>query len=264
MIQQLPEELRDAVCVFYLVLRALDTVEDDMALPLATKVPLLRRFHRLSYDPAWAMTGCGAGEYVRLMEQYPRVTEVFGRLDPRYQGVVADICRRMGAGMAEYISKDGVPSVAQYDEYCHYVAGLVGIGLSQLFALSGLEAPEFAADEARSNEMGLFLQKTNIIRDYLEDINEEPAPRMWWPEEVWGRYAPSLAALKEPAAAPAALACLNHMVLDALRHVPACLDYMRALRDPAVFRFCAIPQIMAIGTLALCYNNHRVFTGAPR
>jgi farnesyl-diphosphate farnesyltransferase len=25
--------------------------------------------------------------------------------------------------------------------------------------------------------MGLFLQKTNIIRDYLEDINEEPAPR---------------------------------------------------------------------------------------
>jgi len=25
--------------------------------------------------------------------------------------------------------------------------------------------------------MGLFLQKTNIIRDYLEDIMEEPAPR---------------------------------------------------------------------------------------
>jgi len=25
--------------------------------------------------------------------------------------------------------------------------------------------------------MGLFLQKTNIIRDYLEDILEEPAPR---------------------------------------------------------------------------------------
>ena len=30
-IQQLDEELRDAVCVFYLVLRALDTIEDDMA-----------------------------------------------------------------------------------------------------------------------------------------------------------------------------------------------------------------------------------------
>ena len=31
--------------------------------------------------------------------------------------------------------------------------------------------------EDLANHMGLFLQKTNIIRDYLEDINEEPAPR---------------------------------------------------------------------------------------
>lgn len=49
-IQQLPERLRDAVCVFYLVLRALDTVEDDMALPDDVKVPLLRCFHEKSYD----------------------------------------------------------------------------------------------------------------------------------------------------------------------------------------------------------------------
>ena len=38
-----------------------------------------------------------------------------------------------------------------------------------------------------SNGMGLFLQKTNIIRDYLEDIMEEPAPRMFWPRDVWGK-----------------------------------------------------------------------------
>jgi farnesyl-diphosphate farnesyltransferase len=50
-IQQLPDRLRDAVCVFYLVLRALDTVEDDMALDDAVKLPLLRCFHKKSYDP---------------------------------------------------------------------------------------------------------------------------------------------------------------------------------------------------------------------
>lgn len=33
-----------------------------------------------------------------------------------------------------------------------------------------------------SNSMGLFLQKTNIIRDYLEDINEK---RIFWPRAVW-------------------------------------------------------------------------------
>lgn len=36
------------------------------------------------------------------------------------------------------------------------------------------------------------LQKTNIIRDYLEDINEIPAPRMFWPREIWGKYATRL------------------------------------------------------------------------
>ena len=44
-IQQLPAELRDAVCVFYLVLRALDSIEDDMAFPEDKKLPLLRSLH---------------------------------------------------------------------------------------------------------------------------------------------------------------------------------------------------------------------------
>lgn len=57
---------------------------------------------------------------------------------------------------------------ADYDLYCHYVAGLVGIGLSSLFAGSGLEGDEFLKLDDLSNCMGLFLQKTNIIRDYLE------------------------------------------------------------------------------------------------
>ena len=45
--------------------------------------------------------------------------------------VIADITRRMGAGMAKYIQQD-VETVADYDEYCHFVAGLVGVGLSQV------------------------------------------------------------------------------------------------------------------------------------
>lgn len=44
-IQMLPESLRDPICVFYLTLRALDTVEDDMALPNERKLPLLHTFH---------------------------------------------------------------------------------------------------------------------------------------------------------------------------------------------------------------------------
>lgn len=47
----------------------------------------------------------------------------------------------------------------------------------QLFVDSGLEKEDLVAEEDLANQMGLFLQKNNIVRDYLEDINELPAPR---------------------------------------------------------------------------------------
>lgn len=261
-IQQLPPELRDPVCIFYLVLRALDTVEDDMAISVTDKLPTLLSFHEKIYDREYKAQ-CGYGAYVRLMTQYPRVTDVFLRLGQKQQQVIADITKRMGSGMAKYIERD-VETVADYDEYCHFVAGLVGIGLSQLFAASGLETADFANMESLSNHMGLFLQKTNIIRDYLEDIEEEPAPRMFWPKEIWGQYGKSLADFKSPSNASQAVQCLNHMVTDALRHAPESLKYMERVRDPQNFRFCAIPQVMAIGTLALCYNNAKVFRGVVK
>jgi hypothetical protein len=37
-------------------------------------------------------------------------------------------------------------------------------------ATSGLEAPSFAKADNLANQMGLFLQKTNIIRDYLVSV----------------------------------------------------------------------------------------------
>lgn len=45
--------------------------------------------------------------------------------------VIADITHRMGDGMAEFIEKE-VLTGRDYDLYCHYVAGLVGIGLCQV------------------------------------------------------------------------------------------------------------------------------------
>lgn len=50
-------------------------------------------------------------------------------------------------------------------------------GGGQIFVDSGLEKANLIAEVDLANNMGQFLQKTNVIRDYLEDINEEPAPR---------------------------------------------------------------------------------------
>jgi farnesyl-diphosphate farnesyltransferase len=49
------------------------------------------------------------------------------------------------------------------------------------------------------------------------------------------------------------------MTLVTLVHAVDCLIYLSVLRDQSVFNFCAIPQVMAIATLALVYRNPAVF-----
>ncbi len=260
-IQQLPENLKDAVCIFYLVLRALDTIEDDMKLPKEEKPELLRNFHKRSYDENFTLKNVGDQEDYRvLLEHYDKVVRFFKSLDAGYREVIVDITEKMGNGMADFAEKE-VASVDDYNLYCHYVAGLVGIGLSDLFSASGLENPELKTRHDLSNSMGLFLQKTNIIRDYHEDIFSD---RSFWPKEIWGKYAGELTFFTENSRHPKSLACLNEMVINALEHLPDVTDYLRLIKNESIFRFAAIPQVMAIATLAAVFNNPKVFTGVVK
>jgi Squalene/phytoene synthase len=110
----------------------------------------------------WSMSGVGEGDERVLLEQYHRCVSVYKRLSTASQVVIADITRRMGEGMASYVGKDlgqGTVTVDDYNLYCHYVAGLVGEGLSRLFTCSGYESPAVAGvSSTLANTMGLFLQ----------------------------------------------------------------------------------------------------------
>eukprot|EP01102_Stenamoeba_stenopodia_P008625 TRINITY_DN2505_c0_g1_i2.p1 TRINITY_DN2505_c0_g1~~TRINITY_DN2505_c0_g1_i2.p1 ORF type:complete len:454 (+),score=124.31 TRINITY_DN2505_c0_g1_i2:107-1363(+) len=254
-IQELPEELRHPICIFYLVLRGLDTVEDDMKISLETKLPLLHTFHEKISEPGFHLNGIGDGPYYPLLlEHFDKVVVEYNGLKDCYKKPICDITRKMGDGMAEFCQRK-VVTEQDFDLYCHYVAGLVGIGLTQLFAGSGLEEPEVGTQLGLANSMGLFLQKTNIIRDYLEDVNEG---RIFWPDSVWSRYASKIEDFRD-IPNQNRTNCLNYLVNNALQHIPDVMDYMSKLKHPMVFRFCAIPQVMAIATLALCYNNDDVF-----
>ncbi|XP_077367406.1 squalene synthase isoform X2 [Festucalex cinctus] len=258
-IQALDGELRHAVCIFYLVLRALDTLEDDMSIPLHTKLPMLNDFHTFLYQDAWNFSDSREKDR-QVLEDFPTISLEFRNLAEEYREVISDICRRMGVGMAEFLEKK-VASMKEWDKYCHYVAGLVGIGLSRLFSASRLEEAQVGRDAHLANSMGLFLQKTNIIRDYLEDTREG---RAFWPQEAWSQFAGRLEDLAQPEKLESAVACLNLLVTDALRHVPDVIAYLARLRNQSVFNFCAIPQVMAIATLSSCYNNPRVFEGVVK
>lgn len=49
---------------------------------------------------------CGYKHYKELMQKFDTVIDVFLALDPKFQAVIADITKRMGAGMAKFITKD--------------------------------------------------------------------------------------------------------------------------------------------------------------
>ncbi|EFA80770.1 farnesyl-diphosphate farnesyltransferase [Heterostelium album PN500] len=272
-INELDPHLKDAICVFYLVLRGLDTVEDDTTVSLETKLPVLTKFAEGLYQPGFKVFGYGMNNDEKmLVENFDKVVDVYLSLGDRFCPIIHDITKRMAHGMSEFLQKE-VVTLPEWDLYCHYVAGLVGIGLSKIFAASGLESEWFANADKESNDMGLFLQKTNIIRDYLEDINES---RIFWPREIWSKYTAKLDNFKNIQHAQSvslmlivtmiviALNCLNDLITNALSHAIVSLDYMSRLRNPKVIGFCAIPQVMAIGTLSACYNNHGVFTGVVK
>jgi farnesyl-diphosphate farnesyltransferase/isopentenyl-diphosphate delta-isomerase type 1 len=305
-IQQLPAGCCIDICVFYLVLRALDTVEDDMTFYAGNegkKEMELRAFAstRLLNDGMEPIRGCGEGDERLLLENFGAVARVFASLPQTSRDVIQDVTQKMGDGMADYVTAElaqGTQDVDAYNLYCHNVAGLVGEGLTGIFvgreyesrsieAGGELEWPFCSTNNhlGLANSMGLFLQKTNIIRDYLEDYVDG---RAFWPRSVWTKYATidDLGDFTRPAArgggdqkcidteaaqaivtkgaSHRALHCLNDLVADALELVPDALEYLSRLKTPEVYRFCAIPQVMAIATLYECFDNEEVFTGVVK
>jgi Squalene/phytoene synthase len=77
------------------------------------------------------------------------IIEEFGIVNDKYKGVIQDIAKRMGNGMADYANNAahnlyGVNTLDDFDLYCYYVAGLVGEGLTRLFIASGQENPKLS------------------------------------------------------------------------------------------------------------------------
>ncbi|GHJ86261.1 hypothetical protein NliqN6_2663 [Naganishia liquefaciens] len=260
-IKELDGDLARVVCIFYLVLRGLDTVEDDMTIPNSIKLPLLKDFYNKLDEPGWNFDGNGPNEKDRgLMVRFQVVIEEFQRLDKSYQEVIRSVCQKMGHGMAQYAALATpeapvaeVNSIEDYDLYCHYVAGLVGEGLSGLFSASGKERSFIKDQLTLSNHMGLLLQKTNILRDFREDVDEG---RGFWPRAIWGKYGfDKMGDLRDESREKEALWALSEMTLDALRHATPALDYLSLLKCQSVFNFVAIPAVMALATLERCFMN---------
>lgn len=273
-IPQLPQPLRRTVTNAYLLCRIADTIEDDPGIEAADK----EAFHRWLIDIldgrddaasfsrhlAAKLSDESSPQEKELIRYTDRVIGVTRGLAAPTQAIlsrrIAVMCRGMPA-FQRHPRPDGLPDVAALDQYCYFVAGVVGQMLTELFCDY---SPRIARSRTEllnlSASFGQGLQMTNILKDIWED---RARGACWLPRDVFAAHDYDLAAL-EPGRNPEAFAAgLNHLVGVAHGHLRNALAYTLLIpaREPGIRRFCLWSLVLAVLTLQRIRSNPGFDTG---
>ncbi|WP_374689376.1 phytoene/squalene synthase family protein [Promineifilum sp.] len=262
-IEQLPDPLRDAVSVAYLMFRVADGIEDHATLPLDRKVALLRDWADVLdgvCPPERLAAGVAdldaADPEVEVIREAPLVLNWFHALPAAAQAPIRHHVHATTLGMARWQEHGPfVEDEAELDDYMHEVAGRVGYLVTDLFALQSEEiAAQREALLPLSRECGLALQTVNVIRGIRKDYE-----RGWVfvPRAFYRPLGLSRHTLLDPAHEPQALAVVARLADKADRHLEHGLAFISAFpRHEHSLRLALMwPFLFAARTLALSRNN---------
>jgi farnesyl-diphosphate farnesyltransferase len=275
-IPQLPEGLRSAVTCAYLLCRIADTIEDEPALSPPETLAFLQRFSAVlagQGDPA-----CLAQEIERrlstrtlaterdLVSNMERVIRVMGRLNEPQRVAIRRCVELMCSGMPRFqftASLKGLPQSSDLDDYCYYVAGVVGEMLTDLFCD---HSPEIARHRpalcALAASFAQGLQMTNILKDVWEDRSRGAC---WLPQDVFARHGVDLAQLASEPFDPRFGAGFRELLGTAHAHLKNALDYTLLIpgRETGIRRFCLWAIGLAVLTLRKI-EHHPQFTAGSQ
>lgn len=171
-IQNLPRGLWEIVTSAYLCLRAIDEIEDHPSLPKQDKLLLL---HSLVQElenkyriPSEKMFKELFSSYdAQLPEVTVRLYDWFCLCPKPYTSLIIEATRSMAEGMAKWVERDwNIQTKKDLDQYTYYVAGLVGVMLSEIWEkYEGLKT-----DSHLAISFGRGLQAVNMIRNRTEDL----------------------------------------------------------------------------------------------
>jgi farnesyl-diphosphate farnesyltransferase len=261
-IPQLPPALRTAVTNAYLLCRIADTIEDEPALSADASLVLLQRFVAVTCnreDPALLArelvpqlsdrTLASERDLVLHMERVIRVTT---GLAEHQRSAIRRCVEVMCYGMHQFqrtASLRGLPRLADLDEYCYYVAGVVGQMLTELFC--GY-APKIMRQRVAMHDLALSfaqgLQMTNILKDVWEDRSRGAC---WLPRDVFARHGIDLAQLSTQRADSRFAAAMHELVGVAHAHLRGALSYTLLIprEEEGIRRFCLWAIGLAVLTL---------------
>ncbi len=249
---------REEIMVGYLEARILDTFEDS---PLPTKlkeramelwIEALRSEH---LGPLGEMMGelvesIPHLSYRILVENAERVLFLHRMMSIFFKRASVRWFGEMKEGMIKF-SRKPIITFQDLDEYCYYVAGVVGGFLTDV--ISSREPLRYGFLDKDALDFGLFLQKVNITRDVRDDIKHG---RFFWPQFLV-REVGGYEALLDERNRDKALPLLNRMVESAWRHAGGAERYIQQIPDSVrgYKKFCIVNFEMAKKTLELLRDN---------
>jgi len=267
-IPQLPAPLRVAVTNAYLLCRIADTIEDEPALSPAETLTYLDRFKTVVAsrgDAALLSSEVETRLSVRtlaaerdLVANMARVLNVTASLRPAQQSAIQRCVELMCYGMPRFQSSAslrGLPKRTDLDDYCYYVAGVVGDMLTELFCEY---SPAIGQNRSRMQDLAVSfaqgLQMTNILKDVWEDRSRGAC---WLPQEVFTPYHVDLATASPDAPSAGFDAGMSELVGVAHAHLRNALDYTLLIpaAQAGIRRFCLWAIGLAVLTLRKIHKN---------
>jgi farnesyl-diphosphate farnesyltransferase len=274
-IPQLPSGLRTAVTCAYLLCRIADTIEDEPALSPAATLAFLQRLTSvlegqedpapLAREIAQRLSNRTLAAERDLVSNMARVVAVMTRLNEPQRVAIQRCVELMCRGMPRFqfsASLKGLARSSDLDDYCYYVAGVVGEMLTELFCDY---SPEIArhrpALSAIAASFAQGLQMTNILKDVWEDRSRGAC---WLPQDVFSRHGVDLARLASEPFDPRFGAGFRELVGLAHAHLRNALDYTLLIpsKETGIRRFCLWAIGLAVLTLRKIEHNPRFTAGA--
>jgi farnesyl-diphosphate farnesyltransferase len=272
-IPQLPGVLRAAVTNAYLLCRIADTIEDEPALSAHETLFYMQRFKslvdgggdpgRLAAELTPRLTDETLPTERELVANMARVLRVTASFDAAQRAAIQRCVGLMCYGMprfAETASLRGLARSSDLDEYCYYVAGVVGEMLTELFCThSAAIARHRATLRELAPSFAQGLQMTNILKDVWED---RARGACWLPQDVFSRFGLDLAGIAPHD--PRVAAALRELIGVAHAHLRNALAYTLLIprSEPGIRRFLLWAVGLAILTLRKITANPGYVSGA--
>jgi farnesyl-diphosphate farnesyltransferase len=256
----------------YLLCRIVDTIEDEPVISGPRKNYFCQQFlgvlngaktaEPFSRQLRAALSRQTSAAEHELVRNIPRVVQITRSFSEPQREALQDCVGTMATGMGQFQlrnEKHGLHSMEDLDEYCYYVAGVVGEMLTKLFCLYSAEIAKHQKNLMQlAVSFGQGLQMTNILKDVWEDCQ---IGACWLPRQIFAEEGFDLRDMSKGRNRPPFQRGVQRLIGVAHGHLRNALSYALLIpsREIGIRNFCLWAIGLAVLTLRKI-NSHLHYT----